>query len=63
MPLTFDVTVLSLWLQVACGEQHNLARVLPSRKALSKEEAELYVWGGGRLGQVSNPGFKRESFA
>lgn len=59
--------------QVACGEQHVLARVLPSSKNDKKkppsrsssgssnssssnsldQQAELYVWGGGRLGQVS----------
>ncbi|CAM9876355.1 unnamed protein product, partial [Laminaria digitata] len=40
-------------LEVACGEQHNLARALPSRKSLSNDQqAELYVWGGGRLGQL-----------
>lgn len=55
--------------QVACGEQHNLARVLlssrdknpASSESLSSgssgsssigQQAELWVWGGGRLGQV-----------
>ena len=51
------ILLFPLLVQVACGEQHNLARVLPPRKASSpKEEAELYVWGGGRLGQVHDPG-------
>ncbi|CAM9510715.1 unnamed protein product [Discosporangium mesarthrocarpum] len=33
-------------LEVSCGEQHNLARVLP------QEGSDVYVWGGGRLGQL-----------
>ncbi|CAM9799218.1 unnamed protein product, partial [Ectocarpus sp. 8 AP-2014] len=55
------------FLEVACGEQHNLARVLPSsdnnKKPPSRsssssssssldQQAELFVWGGGRLGQL-----------
>lgn len=54
----------STFFQVACGEQHNLARVLPSSKnqkppssgtgggSSTDQQAELWVWGGGRLGQV-----------
>ncbi|CAM9542500.1 unnamed protein product [Pylaiella littoralis] len=52
------------FLEVACGEQHNLARVLPPSNKTKKvsssssssgsidQQAELYVWGGGRLGQL-----------
>lgn len=60
------VCTFTLFVQVACGEQHNLARVLPSpsthenkkQSSISSvnsldQQAELFVWGGGRLGQVS----------
>ncbi|CAN0401511.1 unnamed protein product, partial [Scytosiphon promiscuus] len=53
------------FVQVACGEQHNLARVLPRAKTNENkkpssfpsigsldQQAELFVWGGGRLGQL-----------
>ncbi|CAM9444842.1 unnamed protein product, partial [Hapterophycus canaliculatus] len=53
------------FLEVACGEQHNLARVLPSPDTNEDKKpspfsstnrldqnAELFVWGGGRLGQL-----------
>lgn len=42
-------------LKVACGEQHNVARALPKESSPFSGDganAELYVWGGGQLGQV-----------
>lgn len=40
--------------QVACGEQHNVARALAKGMSSSSADAsaELYVWGGGQLGQL-----------
>lgn len=42
--------------KVACGEQHNVARAVlresfPSSSG-DDSKADLYVWGGGQLGQV-----------
>ncbi|CAM9968407.1 unnamed protein product, partial [Sphacelaria rigidula] len=44
------------FLEVACGEQHNVARAVlresfPSSSG-DDSKADLYVWGGGQLGQL-----------
>ena len=41
-------------LQIACGQQHTLCRVLPAREREQAPQggADLYVWGNGVLGQL-----------